>query len=271
MRRIDVNIHCEASNYRIDPPERIERIVSLVSGFTEVIFEMGCGDRVVGVSSYCSRYVKNLRAEIVGDYLTVDESKLSSLKPDVVLLTTGVQSELARKLHRKGYPVFVLPLPKSINGVWENVVLLGGLLREVKRAKELVLDWQRIFLYDLRTNAEKPSVYVELWLGKHVRTVGGLSFVNDLVEYAGLKNIFGDVAESFFVPNLEKVSSMKPEVLIFFYEPDFPIEPRKLVERRGWNWPMKLIESTVEPGKNLIHDGPSMVRTIQWLRQQVWG
>lgn len=266
-----MNIHYETLGYRIEPPERIERIVSLVSGFTEAIFEMGCGDRVVGVSSYCSRYVEGLKAEIVGDYLTVDEAKLSSLRPDAVLLTTGVQSELARELHRKGYPVFVLPLPRSINGVWENVVLLGGLLKEIKRAKELVFDWQRMFLCDLKIRGERPSTYVELWLGKHVRTVGGLSFVNDLVEYAGLKNIFGDVAESFFVPDLEKVSSMKPQVLIFFYEPDFPIEPRKLVETRGWNWPMKLIESTVEPGKNLIHDGPSMMRTIRWLRQRVWG
>lgn len=266
-----MNVHRETLDRGIEPPERIERIVSLVSGFTEAVFEMGCGDRVVGVSSYCSRYVKDLKSQIVGDYLTVDEVKLSSLKPDVVLLTTGVQSELARKLHRKGYPVFVLPLPRSINGVWENVILLGGLLKEVEKAKQLVLNWQKVFLCDLKIEGERPSAYVELWLGKHVRTIGGLSFVNDLVEYAGLKNIFGDVAESFFVPDLKRVSSMEPEVLIFFYEPDFPIEPKKLVERRGWNWPMKLIESTVEPGKNLIHDGPSMVKTIQWLRQQVWG
>ncbi|MCS7174154.1 helical backbone metal receptor [Pseudothermotoga sp.] len=266
-----MKIHCETLNYQVELPDRIERIVSLVAGFTETIFELGCGDKVVGVSSYCPRYVKNLNVEIVGDYLNVDETKLSFLKPDVVLLTTGVQRELARKLHRKNYPVFVLPLPKSINGVWENVLTLGGLLKEVKKAKDLVLKWQKAFVCDASLKREKLSVYVELWLGKHVRTIGGLSFVNDLVEYAGLKNIFGDVAESFFIPDFEKVRSMKPEILVFFYEPDFPIEPQKLIERRGWNWPFKLIESTVEPEKNLIHDGPSMMRTIQWLRQKIWG
>jgi iron complex transport system substrate-binding protein len=266
-----LKIYCEPLMRELELPDNIERIVSLVSGFTETIFEMGHGERVVGVSEYCSRYVKDLRAEVVGDYLKVDLSKLKSLKPDLVLSTTGVQMKLALELSREGLPMYVLPLPKSINGVWENVLLIGGLLNDVRSARELVLKWQRIFLNGRETLSERPSAYVELWLGKHVRTVGGLSFVNDLIEYAGLRNIFGDVNKGFFVPPLKEVLRRRPQLIIFFYEPDFLIDPRRIVESRGWDWDFKLIESTVEAGRNLIHDGPSMMRTIQWLREQIWG
>ncbi|MGE0032895.1 MAG: helical backbone metal receptor [Pseudothermotoga sp.] len=266
-----MKIYCEPLMRKIDLPDGIERIVSLVSGFTETIFEMGHGERVVGVSKYCSRYVIHPSAEVVGDYLTVDLSKLKSLRPDLVLLTTGVQMQLALHLLQEGLPVYVLPLPKSINGVWENVMLIGGLLNDVRSARELVLKWQEVFLNGRETHAERPSAYVELWFGEHVRTVGSLSFVNDLEEYAGLKNIFSDVVESFFVPPLKEVRRRRPRFIIFFHEPDFPVDPYRIVGSRGWDWEAKLIESTVEAGKNLIHDGPSMMRTIQWLREQIWG
>jgi len=266
-----LKIYCESLMRKLEFPDKIERIVSLVSGFTETIFEMGHGERIVGVSKYCSRYVNHPSAEVVGDYLKVDLSKLKSLRPDLVLLTTGVQTQLALDLLRKNLPVYVLPLPRSINGVWENVMLIGGLLNDVKSARELVLRWQKVFFNGRETLSERPSAYVELWFGKHMRTVGGLSFVNDLVEYAGVKNIFSDVNESFFVPPLKEVHRRRPKFIIFFYEPEFPIDPYRIVESRGWNWKAKLIESTVECGKNLIHDGPSMMRTIQWLREQIWG
>lgn len=266
-----MKVYCEALMKRLELPDRIDRIVSLVSGFTETIFEMGHGDRVVGVSKYCSRYVEDLDVEIVGDYLSVDLAKLASLKPDLVLSTSGVQMKLALDLARKDLPVSVLPLPRSINGVWENVIMLGGLLNDVEAARDLILRWQKVFLDFCNDSVEKPSAYVELWFGKHVRTVGGLSFVNDIVEYAGLRNIFGDVREAFFVPNLEEVRKRRPKYFIFFHEPEFPVDPYQLIERRRWDWNMKLIQSTVEAGKNLIHDGPSMIRTVQWLREQIRG
>ncbi|MGB9789181.1 helical backbone metal receptor [Thermotoga caldifontis] len=265
-----MKIYCEPLMRKVELSNRIERIVSLVSGFTETIFEMGHGSRVVGVSKYCARYVRNLNAEVVGDYLNVDLSKLRSLEPDLILLTTGVQMKLALDLVREGFPVFVLPLPRSINGVWENVVLLGGLLNDVEAARRLVMEWQKVFLEGCETHRDKPSAYVELWFGRHLRTVGAMSFVNDVVEYAGLKNIFSSVNEAFFIPPLDEVSSQRPRFVIFFHEPEYPVDPRELIASRGWNWDMKLIESTVEAGKNLIHDGPSMMRTVRWLREQIW-
>jgi len=76
-----VKIYNELIDYTLDIPEAPRRIVSLNSGFTEALFAMGCGDRVVGVSSYCDRYVDIADRPVVGDYLNFDTEKLDALEP----------------------------------------------------------------------------------------------------------------------------------------------------------------------------------------------
>ncbi|MGJ8454541.1 helical backbone metal receptor [Pseudothermotoga sp. U03pept] len=246
------------------------RIVSLVSGFTETLFEIDAKDQVVGVSTYCSRYVKDLQAVVVGDYLSVDKQQLRTLKPDLVLLTTGVQEKLAAQLKREGFTIFVLPLAKSISGIWENIITLGGLTGKLKEAKELVHK-QQMKLCNLQEQNDfnHEPIYVELWLGRYLRTIGGLSFIDDLVYFAGGKNIFSDLCESYITPDLKAVEMLKPKTAIFFQEPDFPIDPSEILRSRKWNWFQKIIHSGITKGRNIIHDGPSILDTIFWLSEQL--
>lgn len=246
------------------------RIVSMVSGFTEVLFEIGAGDQVVGVSKYCSRYVKDLKAEVVGDYIFVDERKLRNLNPDLILLTSGIQERLSEELKKEGFPVFVLPLPRSINGIWENIISLGGLTGKLKEAKEMVYHHQeKLWHLGSLRKKQHQSVYVELWLGKHVRTIGGLTFIDDIIYFSGGKNIFSSRCESYIEPDLEVVEIIKPEFGIFFHEPDFPVDVEELLKTRNWNWFKKVIKMNIERGKNIIHDGPSVIETIAWLSNQL--
>lgn len=264
-----MRITCETLNAVIEVPPRPERIVSLVSSATEALFAMGCGERVVGVSTYCPRYVPNLQRPLVGDYLRVEEEQLARLEPDLVLVTTGVQRSLGLALLAQGYPVYALPLPTSLHGILENVNLLGGLVNEAKAARRLMREWEEFFQgLRRRPFTRRPRVYAELWFGKHLRTVGALSFVNDLIEVAGGENIFGADRRAYFVPDLEEVARLRPEVLLVHTEPEHPVSVPGLLEERGWHrWepPPLVVETSVERGRNIIHDGPSMMETALWL------
>ena len=77
-----MKIHCESIDYKFELPKQPQRVISLVSAATETLFAMGCGDRVVGVSCYCARYVPDLKVPVVGDYLKIDENLLTELAPD---------------------------------------------------------------------------------------------------------------------------------------------------------------------------------------------
>lgn len=265
-----MRVFCEPLGVNVELAERPQRIVCLASSLTETLFEMGCGHRVAGVSAYCSRYIPASDLPVVGDYLRVDENLLQQINPDLILLTTGIQRTLGIRLAQAGYPVYALPLPSSLSGVMENLNLLGGLLNEVETARRLRQRWEQQFqtLY-LSAPLRRPRVYIELWFGKHLRTVGALSFVHDLVEAAGGDNIFGRDRRAYFVPDPEQVERARPDVLLFHTEPDYPVDVAAVIEERGWhrwNPAPYVIEGTVQKGQNIIHEGPSMMETATWLQ-----
>ncbi|MGC8783073.1 MAG: ABC transporter substrate-binding protein [Armatimonadota bacterium] len=266
-----MRVFCEPLGVNVDIADHPQRIVCLASSLTEALFEMGCGHRVAGISVYCSRYIPANDLPVVGDYLRVDESLLRQINPDLILLTTGIQRTLGIKLAQAGYPVYALPLPSSISGVMENLNLLGGLVNEVESARRLRQRWEQQFqTLCLSAPARRPRVYIELWFGRHLRTVGALSFIHDLIEATGGDNIFGRDRRAYFVPDLEQVTVARPDVLLFHTEPDYPVDVKALIEERRWhrwNPAPYVVVGTVQKGQNIIHEGPSMMETAMWLQE----
>jgi ABC-type Fe3+-hydroxamate transport system substrate-binding protein len=266
-------VFCDALGCVVNVPTNPQRIVSLVSGLTEMIASVGCGHRLAGVSAYCGRYVADLTAPVVGDYLTVDEAAHRAAQPDLVLLTTGVQRGLARKLHGEGYPVYVFPLPSSLHGILENLMLLGGLLGIPHTARLLRNRW----LADMSAASHRGTrtpirVYPELWFGAHARVPGALSFVTDIIECAGGINVYADQPQAYMKLDPPDVASRAPDVWLLFSEPEYPVDAEALAQQRGWNDTMPkltLIQAGVEPHRNVIHDGPSMVSAARWLAERL--
>ena len=264
-------VRCEPLDLIVELPARPARVVCLVAGWTEAIWAMGLAERVAGVSKYCRRYVDTSGRSVAGDYLRVDEAALEALRPDLVLLTGGVQLGVARRLAKAGLPVFVLPLPDSFYGVLENIRRLGALLGEMAAAQALTGRLARA-AGDLRsladTAARRPRVYAELWFGRHPRMAGGLTFIHDLIELAGGENVFAAEAEGYLELDWAAAMAKRPDaVLLFHEEDDHPLDVAAWRQERGWSG--RLIESGITPGRNLIHDGPSLIETARWLRGEL--
>lgn len=268
MRRVP----CELLGTRIDVPERPQRIVSLLSAATETLFRLGAGERVVGVSKYCARYADISRTEIVGDYLKLDEARVLELKPDLVLLTSGVQLGVARRLLKQGLPVMVLPMPVTYAGIIDNVRQVAALAGETRAGQEFaraLADEAGMLRSTGRNRGRRPRLFVDLWFGRHERTTGGLSFVHDLVDLAGADTIFGDRGEGYFVPDLAEVKAAKPDgILLFTEEDDHPVDVPALVGERGWE-DIPLIVSDIVRGRIVIHDGPSFLESARWLAAEL--
>lgn len=248
------------------------RVVSLVSGATETLFALGAGDAVVGVTPWCARYVPGLAAPVVAEYVSGDPAAVAATRPDVVLATDGVQLPLARRLAAAGLPVFVLPVPRSRAGILENTVALGALVGRLAQARALCDRLEAECAELVRTApAPRPRAYCELWFGRHARRPGGLAFVHDLLWLAGLDPVHGDRADAYERPDLAEVARLAPQWVVVFSEPEHPVDARALLAERGWDraFSPRLAISTVDLGRNLIHDGPSFVETARWLRAQL--
>lgn len=263
-----MKIYCDPLNDYVNIPETPRRIVSLASGLTEALVHMGYGGSIVGISEFCPRYTPQIQAPIVGDYLKVNSAALHESQPDLILLTTGIQRNLAQKLHKQGLPVYLLPLPNSLHGVLENVMTLGALVDDMPAARALTQTWNRLFLeLEADSPSIKPRVYTELWFGKHVRMAGGLTFVHDLIQAAGGENIFGGRRTGYLELDTKEVERLQPDIFLCFSEPEHPVQAADVQRERGWNFP--ILQADVSPEHNLIHDGPSMMKAAQWLHEQI--
>ncbi|NCN04534.1 MAG: ABC transporter substrate-binding protein [Spirochaetales bacterium] len=267
-----MKLHCEVLDTILDLEIPPKRIVSLSSGFTEALFELGASDSVVGVSEYCYRYCDCAHLPRAGWYLNGDFEVLDRLKPDLVLMTSGVQLRFARLLARQGLPVYVLPLPTSLGGILENIVRLGGLVGRLPEARNLA-NTMMSELLDIRSrwSGTNPRIYAETWFGVHARRIGGLSYIQDLLWYAGADPIYGQEAWSYLPLDLEGTTKAKPEVFVGFYEPEHPMDFPFESERRGWktDFGPGVITSDTKKGRNIIHDGPSLVQTARWLQAEL--
>lgn len=255
----------ELLQHRFDMPDRPQRIVSLVSAATETIEVLGHTDSIMGMSAYCPRYVDST-APIVGEYVRADLDAIRELEPDVVLITSGIQTPLGRRLASQELPVYALPLPSSIHGALENILTVAALIGDAGSGRRLVRSLEQR-LADL---PDKPGVptYVEVWFGKHLRTIGGRSFITDVVELAGGAGLFSGSPQGYLKPDFAAVAQLRPDVMVALSEPEYPVDFAKAIEDRGWDPSLRLIVSTVTKGKNIIHDGPSIVDTIEWLSKK---
>jgi iron complex transport system substrate-binding protein len=262
-------VRCEVLGSVVELADKPMRILSLVAGYTEGLWAMGLAERVVGVSAFCGRYVDVGGRVIVGDYLKVDDAAVAALKPDLVLMTGGVQLGVARRLAKAGLPVYVLPLADSFAGIVENLRRIGALAGEMGAAHALTDRMEREAA-ELRMTGPlvRSRVYVELWFGRHPRMAGGLTFVHDLITLAGGENVWADAPTGYLKLELAETEKRKPDVAVIFWEDDDTMvdAPALMKERR---WTMPLIEAQLKPGQILLHDGPSCLAVVRWLRSQL--
>lgn len=249
----------------LELPDSAQRIVSLAPNATETLFTLGLGERVVGRSAFCYRPAATLALPVVSSYTRVRWELLASLKPDLVLISTGAQRDLLGELHRRGIPIYPVPLPQSPYGILENIVLLGALLGVAERATALAASLAQRYHNQYMTLPPR-RVYLEFDLGGPI-TVGRGSYVGEALQHLGLRNIFTEHPQSYFQPDLAEVMRREPQLVIYEPKPHRSRQLEKaqrLMAERGWNFPL-----VVNQGDELAHYGPLFFDYLEALIHQV--
>jgi iron complex transport system substrate-binding protein len=225
-----------------EPPERI---VSLAPSNTEILFAVGAGDSVVGVTDYCN-YPYNFTAWIeagnmtsIGNYYGPSVEPIVALNPDLVLASTG-SLDAAANLKSLGYNVLVIEA-KTIDGVLQDILLVGRATGKNAEASAIVSD-MRDRIDAISTQAEAatttPKVYHEVW-NEPLMSAGPGTFVDELITLAGGVNIFHDATTSWPTVSSEVIIEKNPDVMFFpdmymgvgnFYETIETVE-----NRPGWD------------------------------------
>lgn len=207
--------------------EPVERAISLAPDLTEMIFAVGAGDRLVGVTTYCNYPEVASSIEKIGDTQTPNLERIIALRPDVVFVSTASQLEgFTKTLEEQRISVFVLNT-KSLDDVWgknnvlENLRTLGSIFGTERHADELIDQLnKRIRAVDDRMNECRESVacgslkvFVQI-SNEPLFTIGRESFLTQLIIRAGGISVTEKVPSAYPKLSKETALALQPEVII---------------------------------------------------------
>jgi len=197
-------------------PKKPERIVSTAPSSTEILFTLGLGDKVVGVTKYCDFPEDAKEKEKIGGFSTVDIERIVALKPDLVVAASGNGDEVIQMMEDLNLSVIVLD-PKNIDDILNNILLIGkttGTEEDALRVVDKLEDRIKVITSKTVTlsEIEKPKVFYVLW-NDPLMSAGSGTFADDLMEMAGGINIASEL-EGHKSISLETVINKNPHVII---------------------------------------------------------
>lgn len=193
------------------------RIVSASPAFTEMIFAIGAGDRVVGVTDYCRHPAAAARCEKIGGYADMNFEKLLAVKPDLVVV-----ADYALRMREQCASAKFTTLELKTHTVADILAAIERLGRatDCEKQARAVAGSIRVELDNIRAAAPKPPRRTLLIVGRargsfqNLLSVGPGGFLNDLLLIAGGVNALGDTNQPWPQINLETVMARKPEVIV---------------------------------------------------------
>lgn len=193
-----------------NPPEKI---ISLAPTNTEILFALGLGDKVVGVTNYCTYPQEALSKNKVSDYSIINVEKIVVLNPDLIIAAHGNPKDIINHLRELGFKV-VMTSPDTINETISGIELIGKATGKVAESKSLTSSITSSLkeIAEKTAGLKKPSVLH--CLGADPLYVSGTDTLQDeLIAIAGGINAAASET-GWVVLSMEKLLTMNPDIIV---------------------------------------------------------
>ena len=191
------------------------RIVTLAPSITEILYFLGLGDRVVGVTQFSTYPPEAKLKPKVGSYIDLNVEKIISLSPDLVIGTAdGNQPGVVDLLEQAGIPVFIVN-PRNIRQAIDTVAIVGRVcgVTKMANASSMQLSQRVDRIIDHTKSRRRPLVFLQINL-RPIMTINKETFLHDLIQLAGGRNMTENEPITYPRISLEEVIRKKPEVII---------------------------------------------------------
>ena len=207
------------------------RIISLAPSVTEILFAIGAGAQVVGVTQFCDFPAEATQKAKVG-YVNPNLESLVALEPDLIVAPQEfLKPDLIGKLEQLKIPVFILA-DRTVEDVFAHIQTLGRMLDRSTEATALGMDLrQHIARIKARTQNAVPVRVLYVLNSEPLITVGPGSFIDQLIGLAGGVNVAAKSATAYPRLSMEVVLQENPDILIF---PTGEAEGISASEQQSW-------------------------------------
>lgn len=200
---------------RVKIPEKIERAVSLAPNLTEIVFAVGAGDRLVGVTTFCNYPEETKKIQKIGDTMNPNIENIIALKPQIVLISTASQIETFTKVLDEQGILYFVTNPQNLDGIYKSVTTIGDIFGREDQADEVVTSLKkRVAGIESLIFSEKP-VKTFLQISREpLYTIGKESFITDLIRRAGGVSATADIESAYPKLSKETALALNPDAIV---------------------------------------------------------
>lgn len=195
--------------------EPATRIVVMQPSDCEILCAIGCEDAIVGRGQYVDYPASILDVPVVQSGSETNVEEILKLQPQVVLMNSMDQSEeQVKQLEDNGVKV-VVSNTTDIESVYTAIRLVGTVMGKDAEAEAVITDMKTTFdEIKAKASGEPKKVYFEISPPPYLYSAGSTSYLNELAEICGGKNIFDDQADAWLMISEEQVIERNPDYIV---------------------------------------------------------
>ncbi len=239
------------------------RIVSLVPSITELLYDLGLDEEVIGITKFCVLPEHWFKTKTrIGGTKNLDIEKIKSLYPDLVIANKEENvkqqvEELAAQI-----PVYTSDI-HDLTGALEMIKEIGRITGKAKEANLIVEKIESAFL-SLQPPPQPSKACYLIWREPYM-TVGGDTFINDMMERCGFDNIFKG-KQRYPQVEIEKLPSLGCEYLLLSSEP-FPFAQKHVHEMEAKWGEAAIIQTVLVDGQMFSWYGSHLLKSARYFNE----
>ena len=202
------------------------RIISLVPSQTELLFDLGLDEQVLGITKFCVHPDKWFRTKTrIGGTKQLNMEIIHQLQPDLVIANKEENVKEQIEELEKYFPVWISDI-NYLDDAYEMIEQIGLITEREKIATEIITLIQENFARLPAPGSRFQTVYL-IWQ-KPFMTIGGDTFIHSILEATGFKNMYADKTR-YPKLTIEELQAKKPELIVLSSEP-FPFKQKHINE-----------------------------------------
>jgi len=206
-----------------NPPRRI---ISLVPSITELLFDLGLENEVVGITKFCIQPEIWFRTKTrVGGTKNVHMDLVASLHPDIIIANKEENVKEQIEQLEKIAPVWTSDIT-TFEDAMQMIKSIGEITNTREKALSLILHIVKNFSQLETGNRHLATAYL-IWRNPYM-TIGGDTFINDMLNKCGLQNVFENL-NRYPEITIEQLVAANPQLILLSSEP-YPFKEKHIEE-----------------------------------------
>lgn len=220
-------------------PENVDSIISMAPSVTQTLISLGLGNKLVAVDKY-SLAIEGVNQDLPSfDIMAPDVESISALNPDIIFATGMSKSggdDPFKAVTDLGVLMTYIPSATKLSDIKEDILFLGQVTHTSEKAEAIVSDMEtniNEILDKIGDDQPEKTVYFEIAEAPNIVSFGSDTYLNEIIEMLGAKNIFAD-QQSWVSVSEESVLQENPDII--FTNISYIEDPvAEIMNRNGWD------------------------------------